>query len=258
MIYERIKSEYDMLCNRISSIESELETLPPGKLICCYQQNSVKWYSKHDQKKCYIPKANRFLAEQLARKKYLSLLIEDLKKEQKALAFYLKHHSPLEKSKQLLTTPSEYQRLLEPYFKPLSEELNDWMHTPYNKNPNHPENLSFNGISDNLLRSKSEVLIDMMLYTHKIPFRYECELVLGDTLIFPDFTIRHPKTGDFYFWEHFGLMDIPAYIDNASSKIKLYASHGITPGIRLITTYETKEHPISPDVIEMYIKHHFL
>lgn len=257
MIYERIKSEYDMLCNRISSIENELATLPPGKLICCHQKYTSKWYLSNGNGRSYLAKSNLPLAEQLARKKYLSLLLEDLKHEQTALSFYLRHHFQTGKSEQLLTNPSEYQRLLAPYFKPLSEELDNWMHAPYNKNPNHPENLIHKGISDNLLRSKSEVLIDMMLSSYKIPFRYECELALRDTIIFPDFTIRHPQTGDFYYWEHFGLMDVPDYIDKVSSKIKLYSSHGITPGIQLITTYETKEHPLSLETIEMYIKYHF-
>lgn len=42
------------------------------------------------------------------------------------------------------------------------------------------------------------------------------------------------------------------------SKIQKYASCGIVPGIHLITTYETKEHPLSTEIIEKIIKHYFL
>lgn len=257
MLHERIKNEYDALTDRIRSVQNELETLPPGKLICCQQNNTSKWYLSDAHQKTYLKKSNRPLAEKLARKKYLSLLLEDLKQEQTALAFYLRHHTP-PKSERLLITPSGFQPLLLPHFQPISQELNAWMNSSYDKNPKHPENLIYKGIANNFLRSKSEVMIDMMLRTHQIPFRYECALPLGNTLLYPDFTIRHPQTGNYYYWEHFGLMDVPSYIENTTSKLNLYAMHGITPGIQLITTYETKNQPLDPELVEKYIEYHFL
>lgn len=109
-----------------------------------------------------------------------------------------------------------------------------------------------------MVRSKSEVMIDMILFQNKIPFRYEAPLQLGDTTIYPDFTIRHPHTGDTYYWEHFGLMDDPSYSKNAISKLHLYVNHGIIPSLRLITTYETKESPLSIDKIEKIVKEYFV
>ena len=64
------------------------------------------------------------------------------------------------------------------------------------------------------MRSKSEAMIAMSLYVQKIPYRYECELKLGSITLFPDFTIRHPETGEIFYWEHFGMMDKP---DNGCS-----------------------------------------
>ena len=100
-------------------------------------------------------------------------------------------------------------------------------------------------------------MIDMLLYQNQIPFRYECALTLGNTLLHPDFTIRHPATGEYYYWEHFGLMDQPVYASNAFSKLRLYAENGILPGIHLITTYETLEHPLSMEMVEKIIKYYF-
>lgn len=191
-------------------------------------------------------------------KKYLSLCLEELEKEKRAIQFYLKHHDSDCKSEQLLTQSSEYQKLLSPYFTPLSEGLTEWMNSPYEQNTSYSEHLTNKGFSGNFLRSKSETIIDMILHMHRIPFRYECALHLGESTIFPDFTIRHPKTGDFYYWEHFGLMDDPSYANNAFSKLQLYNSHGITPSVQLITTYETKEHPLSAEVVEKIVEHYFL
>lgn len=155
------------------------------------------------------------------------------------------------------TFPPEYKALLVPYFTPQSQEVSEWMNASYERNPKHPELLIHKSSSGNLVRSKSESLIDTFLFLNKIPFRYECALQLGEITLFPDFTIRHPKTGAIFYWEHFGLMDNPTYSQNVFSKLQLYASHGIIPSIQLITTYETKENPINADIIEKIITYYF-
>ena len=98
----------------------------------------------------------------------------------------------------------------------------------------------------------------MHLYAYNIPYRYECALHLGDSLLYPDFTIMHPRTYKLYYWEHFGLMDNSGYAQNTYSKLQLYTAHGIVPSIQLITTFETKEHPINIDTISKIIEHYFL
>ena len=151
----------------------------------------------------------------------------------------------------------EYQILLSSALKTHSQELLDWMNSPYEHNPKHPEQLTHKTISGNYVRSKSEALIDMLLHINKIPFRYECALFLGDTTIYPDFTIKHPETGEIYYWEHFGMMDEPSYYKNAYSKLYLYTSNQIVPTIQLITTYETKQHPLNSETVEHLIQEYF-
>ena len=163
-----------------------------------------------------------------------------MKQEKSAIEFYLRHHKNISnRAESMVAEMSGYQELLLPYFKPISEELNDWEKQDYNSNKKYPEQLIHKASNGKLVRSKSEVLIDMALYTNRIPFRYECELQMGDSIIYPDFTIRHPKTGEVYYWEHFGMMGDIFYIKNACAKMQLYATNGITPGIDLIMTFET-------------------
>lgn len=189
----------------------------------------------------------------------MTALVEDLCHEREALDRYLRHHrvSPSH-AKQLLTDNPAYQDLLAAYFAPESDELSLWKNAPYDSNPKHPEHLTHKTLSGKNVRSKSEAIIDAVLYTNKIPFRYECALNLSDFIVYPDFTIRHPKTGQIYYWEHFGLMDNPAYAKNACSKLQLYISHDIIPSIHLITTYETKDNPLSYDYVMHLVKHHFM
>lgn len=140
---------------------------------------------------------------------------------------------------------------------PISKELQLWQNEAYTKNPHHPEQLCIKTFSGNIVRSKSEAFIDMVLFQNHIPFRYECALQLGKLTLYPDFTIRHPTTGSIYYWEHFGLMDDTSYRKKTIHKLNTYIQNEIIPSINLITTYETQEHPLSPSTVESIIDSYF-
>ncbi len=259
MTYTYMIKAYKSIEQKIHLIEKQLENLPEGKLYCTHTGKYIKWFLSNGQEQTYIPKAQRKLAEQLALKKYLTLQLHNFQREKNAINYYLRHHDEDATSKEieLLTSP-EYNELLSPYFKSISKELSDWATSPYEKNNHHPETLKHKAISGANVRSKSEQMIDMILYQNKIPFRYECALRFGETVFYPDFTIRHPKTGKIFYWEHFGLMDDADYSKKAYSKLQTYTSHGIIPTIQLITTYETKEYPLNIEQVEKIVKDYFL
>lgn len=255
MIYEKVLAEGQWIEEQIKELDKQLQNYPKGKLLCARNGTHYKWYQSDGHDKIYIPKSNRDLAKKLAEKKYLSCLMQDLKEEQKAIDFYLRHHNVNTKqAEKLLTDAPAYQELLSEVFKPISQELSDWVNAPYTRNPKYPEQLTQKASNGKFVRSKSEVLIDMALYMNRIPFRYECALDLGETIIYPDFTIRHPKTGEIFYWEHFGKMDSPEYAKGVSFKLQQYISKGIVPGIQLITTYETRKRPLGLQEIDRIIK----
>lgn len=243
---------------QIQTLTKQLQVLPNGSLSCTSNGTHYKWYHHHNNISTYLPKNQKDLAEQLAQKKYLCALLEDLSQEKHALELYLNHHRNYSNTEQVLTHP-EYKKLLSSTFAPISPTLRDWTGSNYERNPNHPEHLIHKSTSGNIVRSKSEAMIDMILYTHKIPYRYECALSLGDITLYPDFTLRHPQNGTTLYWEHFGQMDNPAYAQKTYSKLQLYTSHGIIPSIHLITTYETKTNPLTADnvkrIISLYLEH---
>lgn len=250
--------EHEKLERRIQDVQSQLDSFPKGELICTKNGKNYKWYIKGGGNLTYIPKKNEQLAEQLALKKYMTVKLRESEEEKKALELYLNKHMRIRKAEELLKEESRYHHLLKKHFTSLSQELDEWMNLSYKQNENYPEQLLHKSLSGHLVRSKSEALIDMYLYINKIPFRYECELQLGDTLLYPDFTVKHPKTGQIYYWEHFGIMDNDSYAQNAFMKLQLYNSNGIIPSVQLITTYETKEHPLSTAVIENVVQNYFL
>lgn len=259
MLYQQISSRHSSLLQEEARLKRQLASFPEGKLICTSNGDYVKWYQSDGHSQTYIPKKNRALAERLAHKKFLTLRLETIQKELRALSFYLRHHDSEADDAylSLLTTPG-YAELLSSSFQHFSTELDDWMQAPYDKNPLYPDALIHPAPNNLFMRSKSEALIATMLHSHNIPFRYEAALYFPDGVYYPDFTIRHPDTGAYYYWEHFGLMDDAKYCQRTGNKITQYAQNGIIPTIQLITTYETKQHPLSFDVVKENIERYFL
>lgn len=228
-------------------------------MFCSHNGKYTKWYYRNEKRQIYIPKSNRPLAEALAAKKYLQLRLQDLITEKASIDSYLKNHksNPLTSDQFLMNSP-EYQELLSSFFTPTSLEISAWLNSPFEKNLRFPEQIIHRTISGIYVRSKSEALIATLLYTHKIPFRYECALHLGELTFYPDFTIMHPITHKIYYWEHFGLMDDSQYCQKTFSKLEFYASHDILPSHQLITTFENKTNPLDSEYVNSLIEHYFL
>ena len=255
-LYERIVKENKRLKNKIEAIQKQLKSMPEGEIQCVRDGEFQRWYLKKSGKKIYISKKKRELAEKLAVKKYLSALLKSLKQEKTAIEFYLRHYKT-NQAEQFLEPTSPYYKLLLPFFNSTNEDFQKWMMDNYERNMKYPEQLIYKASSGNYVRSKSEMMIDMFLHMNKIPFRYECALQLGEIVMYPDFTIKHPVTGEIYYWEHFGMLDDPNYCRNTCLKLQTYTSNGIIPTVHLIMTFETKEHPLSLDMIEGIIEYYF-
>jgi len=246
VLRKKILEEYRSVQNQIDEIEKKLKQLPEGKLLFSRSNNNVKWYVSDGHKKVYLSKKKRHIAEQLAMKKYLQIRKEDFFRRKQMLENYFQYY--IEDSyvtEEQLFQDENYRELLEPYLAPQDEESTAWMNESYEKNEKYADGLVHKTSSGIYVRSKSESMIELFLHTNQIPFRYECALHLGDLTLYPDFTIKHPKTKKIYYWEHFGIMDDPEYIRSTCWKLEQYANHGIIPSIQLITTYETKEYPLS-------------
>lgn len=252
-----IRKEKEQVSRELDRIGKLEKKFPEGKIRYSKNNDRYKWFIKNQEGITYLPKRERELAEALAIKKYYELKKKELINNYLACDAYLRKMQPMEgKAEQLLHHP-EYRRLLEKHFAPMNEELRKWQSAPYERCIKHEEALVVKGTQGKMLRSKSEAIIDMMLYKYRIPFRYEDKLVMQGITIYPDFVIRHPVSGEFYYWEHFGMMDEKEYRNQACNKMKLYCENGIIPSINLITTYETKRYPLSVEKVEGVIQEYF-
>lgn len=261
MIYCKSVECVERLDKWIGDIELKLKKFPQGEMFVSRNGKHFKWLFKEnkDSERVCIPKKNKAFAEKLAQKKLLECLLEDLIQEKKAIEFYLRHHKKRPwKSERLLAENPGFQELLLPAYRPVSDRLAEWAKEPYQKCKKEPEKLKVRIPDGSMVRSKSEALIAMVLFKYRIPFRYECALQLGDMTYFPDFTIRHPKTGELYYFEHFGLMNKKSYVQKTNNKLEIYNMHGIIQSKNLITTYEAEGKPLDVEYVEMLVKYHFL
>lgn len=257
MNYEFIKEEITKLQSEIIRLEAKIAALPPGKIYCTTFENYIRWYQSDGHTSKYISKQNKQLISELIQKKYCSLQKNYLQRELKILQSLLSKH---EKNINLSTQLSE-DSIYQPFL--LSTKLNQadipstWGTNEYENSTLHPEQLEHPCKSGHVVRSKSEYMIDTALFEAGLSFRYECKLVLGDVVLYPDFMIMHPVTKEIFIWEHFGLMHRPAYANQAFDKLKLYTENGYYPNINLITTYETSKHPLTYAEIEETIHRFF-
>lgn len=257
MNLSKVLDEKKHLQQQIKTIDLELIKLPKKNFYCSKNGNSFKWYESDGKVSKYIPKKMRDYAEELAKRKFLLAKKKDLQQELTAIDFYLRHHKTTESNVKRLMSIGGYRELLSSYMKPVNQQLQEWMQSPYEHNEAFPEGLIYKTTLGYFVRSKSEVLIAMLLHMKKIPFRYECLLKLGDSAYYPDFTIKHPKTGKTYYWEHFGQMDKMDYLKGVFPKLQTYANYGIVQGINFIATFETKEYPLEVDIVEKIIDYYF-
>ena len=258
MLYHNLLKRKKYLLKEIQNLKRRLDSYPAGELICAKNGKYVTYLHSLNGARTYISKKDFAFIKELGEKKLLSASLEDFQKELQAVNAFLNCYKSESSKVEQLLSQSYYQKVIAMSFPSVSEDLEEWSKESYEKNPRHQENLRHYCPSGHMVRSKSEALIDQALFMHKIPFRYECALKLKDATFYPDFTIRHPKSGNYFYWEHFGLMDSPSYAQQTFQKLNLYCQSGIIPTINLITIYETKEQPLTSQTIENIIQEYFV
>jgi len=267
-----IKAEASHIKQQIASDSKLLENLPLGGIYYVHNGPYIKWFRSLQGVKKYIPKDNTKLISQLILRKFLMSRIEDNNKLLEYLdnypvssnlsskLLYDSNISPL-----LFSIP-DAQAILRPesltfsnFHAPLYQPIiNSWLSDNWQSNVPHPESLLFPCISGNTVRSKSESTIDLMLNQYGIPYKYECALKLGKSLFYPDFTLFNPIAEKETYWEHFGMMDNPEYMESASKKISKYIANDIIPGVNLITTFETSTMPLTSAMVKLKIEEYLL
>lgn len=242
----------------MKKIEKRILFLPEGQLECRKNRERYQWYQNIGNRSIYIPQRERRKAQQLAERTYLQRKVHELEAEIAAIDAYCRiwQKKPQKTSADYLKKQG-CRELLEPIFTEKEKAFAAWEAEEYPGNPSHPEHLNVETKWGEMVRSKSEREIFTMLRDKGIPCCYERPLKLKDGILFPDFTILHPETGEMYIWEHLGRMDQADYREKAIRRLRRYMENGWYPGINLILTAETDADPLSTRQIAVFIEMYF-
>lgn len=240
--------------------QNELKKLPEGTLCKKRRNNKVYYYHQYKtstgQFQQKLIKQNQyFLVEQLKRRKFLEESIKSILSNVHLLDTFIakfKPYSPDDISSKLAGTYKDLPLIC--YSDSYSKDVKKWICEQFQTTDKYPEHKVHQTSKGEMVRSKSEALIACMLDAHQVPYRYEAALQLGKITIFPDFTILRPKDNKVIYWEHFGLMDDPEYLEKALKKILLYREHGINLGDLLIITFDSADGGIDVKELQDIIK----
>ena len=254
----------ERLEKEIRWIEKFLQKSPDGSLLIFRWDGRPKMYHRiyidGIEKRTYLGKSKRKLASALARKLYWEQRLHDAKEELEAVHAFKKvflrapyHGKYLNQSRvDKVLERNELKELLG------RQDLVAWAKEPYDKLDRHKEHLIHKGIDGENTRSKSEGIIRELLIRYNIPFKYDCAVIVNGNKIYVDFLIRHPKTGEYFIWEHFGRMDDPGYRKDIAWKMQQFILGGYDPMINLIITSENQKHPMSFYEADRVIRQFFL
>ncbi len=202
----------------------------------------------------YMPKEQVQRAEQIANYdyalKFLPKAERELKQLNKLIAIY-ERGTPEQAYENL--HPAR-RRLIEPLLFSENDYVEEWLakRSDYIPEDDYPKPyLTDNG---EMVRSKSEKIIADRLKKEGIPYKYENAIKLGGIAYKIDFTVLKLSTREEIYWEHFGLADDIGYFATMMSKIENYEHFGLYRFKNFITTYESKNMPISAKAVNEIIK----
>lgn len=242
-------------------LEKEMNAFPPGSLECLKAGKKYRWYNYCNGKRVLLKKRTEIdLAASLLNKMQIQYEYEAVCSQICAMKAFNLHASGMNKFDNF------FSKMEKPAYQDLLNALNrsckkgrkldsaEWEMMPFVQSQEHPENKLYRTPHGDLVRSKSEMMISLLLCQHHIPFHYEEELVLNGVTIYPDFTIRHPITERIVYWEHLGMIENNSYYQMASRKIQTYIDNGICPGDNLILTCEDSLHPFDVEKVNQMIR----
>ena len=243
--------------------------MPEGKLRISHCKGNPQYYNIIDSADThgnYIKKSDIEIAQQLAQKDYLKNIInaaqEELTIVKRAIGAVSNFKETKADNKGVITPEAVYDSLKKErkiFVSPLlisnEEYARRWNEEQFRISTYKPEEKIYITRREEMVQSKSEMLIADMYFEMGIPYRYECELRLKSGVIkYPDFTLLNKKTREVIYHEHLGRMDDEKYRKKNLRKIEEYRRNGIFVGKNLILTFEEDGCPFNIREFEKSIR----
>ncbi len=233
---------------------------PEGKLEITKSSGGLRFFQYIDNStpRKYLNKSQTPLIAALAQKRYDQQAYNAIKSRKEVMDQCITKLNTAEAKFNLTKIYEEFPAELKPLIKPIqsfdAEYARRWQAMVHEKS-DYPMDLIFKTKRGEYVRSKSELIIANKLFDAGIPYHYEAAFISKKRIIcYPDFLVLNPRTKKEYYWEHFGRMSDPRYLEQTLCKLEKYARHGVTSGNNLITTFESEAHPMNTEHLENIIK----
>lgn len=226
--YDSIVTQLENLIKSKKITEERIAKLPKGRLIKRYSRGKIYYYVQNENKRISLYN-NKALLDAHMQKKELELQLRSINQDIKVIEKI--------KSRYIPYTIIDYR------WEEFIAEQNEY----YAEEKKHLYGGTY-------YRTKSEYAIANALTVHGIEFKYEAGYNLGNKIIYPDFIIKHPKTGKIIIWEHFGYTCDKNYLAKVEKKICEYRECGITLWDTLLISFDTPEGSLDIDHIEKIVK----
>ena len=259
------------LLNLITIKEHALKNAPAGSVRIVHRRNKVlQFYKKTtpgDYQGIYMSREEDGLARRLVQKDYNQRALEKARDELRLIKSFQTSLQKKSTDTAIAALDDTRKTLVTPATLTDAQYAERWQKQLYHKSKKYEKNQKMTTENDELVRSKSEVIIANLLKSNNVPYRYEFPLVIVRTdngevndgsedycEFHPDFYCLNVRTRQEYVWEHFGKMDDEEYAKRAIEKLSLYSANGYFPGKNLIITMESISSQIKSDEINRVIK----
>ena len=249
-IQERIR----VLERIIEEKEKALRNAPEGNLKIHSRQGKDHYYKVIRRNEIYLARNEIETACRLAQKSYDQKILMSAKAELNALKHAYRFYctkSPAESCFDMLSP--QRQKIVSPICLTDAQYIEQWKREHPPRLEGRPNTVLKTKKGD-LVRSRAEVLIADHLFTDGFTYQFETPLVFGSHVYYPDFCVLNLRRRKTFYWEHFGMLDDPDYLEDNIHKLNVYARNGIITGENLIVTYETGLNPFNTAQIDQLIQ----
>ena len=253
---EDIQQRINYLSKLVEAKEIAVAKAPEGTLKIHIHNGNPRYCMKTNESKSeiYLPNEDYAKALSLAQKSYDKKVLMAARAELKSLerinGFYEK--AVLPEACYPALSPLR-MKLVKPVVLTDEQYIEKWKKEHPPRATRKPETVYVTQKGDKV-RSRVEILISDRLFTAGLTYQYETPLAINGLVYHPDFCVLNLRQRKTFWWEHFGMMDDPDYLEDAILKLNRYAQNGIIIGRNLIATFETIANPFNTSQIDQLIQ----
>ena len=247
------------MSDRLTDLEEELELLPDG-LLYIYTKRGYDHYCQRFPATGNAKKEHRFdISEDdemifaLARKKFIMLSCDRIEADITQLDAMLERYKPCDEESVMQEDLEKYPRIRPGVFINKRDQAR-WMEEFEQNESFYPEDLKSLSLDGTKMRSDGELYIAARLSHFGLPYRYEAETGIPDLSGVPDFTIIRPRDRKLMYWEHFGMVGDPEYVDRNIYKVSKYIDYGIKPWDNFIMSFNQEGGGFNAKLIDSLIE----